>query len=43
MRRVIIDGAPHVEISVRAEVPALGLFGPAIELEVTGSAVEESP
>ncbi len=43
VRRVIINGAPHVEVSVRAEVPALGLFGPAIELEVTGSAVEEAP
>jgi hypothetical protein len=43
VRRVMIDGAPHIEISVRAEVPALGLFGPAIELEVSGSAVEESP
>jgi hypothetical protein len=43
VRRVMINGAPHIEISVRAEVPALGLFGPAIELEVSGSAVEESP
>ena len=43
VRRVLVDGAVYVEISVRAEVPALGLFGPAIELEVTGSAVEELP
>ncbi len=41
VRRVIINDAPHVEITVRAEVPALGLFGPSIEVEVAGSAVEE--
>jgi hypothetical protein len=43
VRRVWIDGARGVEVVVRAEVPALGLFGPTIELEVSGSAVEESP
>ncbi len=42
-RRVLVGGAPGVEIVVRAEVPALGLFGPAVELEVSGSAVEEEP
>jgi hypothetical protein len=40
-RQVMVDGAPGVEVVVRAEVPALGLFGPAIQLEVAGSAVEE--
>jgi hypothetical protein len=43
VRRVMVDGAPGIEIVVRAEVSALGLFGPAVELEVSGSAVEEAP
>jgi hypothetical protein len=42
-RRITMSGAPGVEIVVRAEVPALGLLGPAIQLEVSGSAVEEAP
>lgn len=42
-RQVLVGGAPGVEIVVRAEVPALGLLGPAIGLEVSGSAVEELP
>ena len=41
VRRVSVDGAPGVEVTVRAEVPALGLGGPAIEVEVSGRAVEE--
>ncbi len=41
-RQVMVDGAPGVEVVVRAEVPALGLFGPTVELEVSGSAVEEA-
>ncbi len=41
VRPVTIDGAPGVEITVRARVPALGVGGPAIEVEVTGRAVEE--
>jgi Flp pilus assembly protein TadG len=36
-----IDGAPAIEVSVRAEVPALGLWGPAVSLEVNGHAIEE--
>ena len=32
-----------VEVTVRARVPALGLGGPAVELSVTGHAVEEPP
>jgi Flp pilus assembly protein TadG len=36
-----IDGAPGVEVRVHAEVPALGLFGPAVELDVQGHAVQE--
>jgi Flp pilus assembly protein TadG len=41
VRPVSIDGAPGVEITVRARIPALGLGGPAIEVEVLGRAVEE--
>jgi Flp pilus assembly protein TadG len=37
----VVDGAPGVEIVVHASVPALGIGGPAIELTVTGHAVEE--
>jgi Flp pilus assembly protein TadG len=36
-----VDGAPGVEVRVLAEVPALGLFGPAVELDVEGHAVQE--
>jgi Flp pilus assembly protein TadG len=32
-----------VEVTVHAKVPALGIGGPAIELTVTGHAVEEPP
>jgi Flp pilus assembly protein TadG len=32
-----------VEVTVHARVPALGLGGPAVELTVTGHAVEEPP
>lgn len=38
---ITIGGAPAVEVVVRAEVPALGLGGPAVELEVRGTAIEE--
>jgi Flp pilus assembly protein TadG len=38
---VLVDGAPAVRITVRASVPALGLGGPVVPLEVTGRAVEE--
>ena len=33
--------APGVEVVVHAVVPALGLGGPAVELTVTGHAIEE--
>lgn len=42
-RSTTIDGAPGVEVTVRAIVPALGIGGPGVELEVTGHAVEEQP
>jgi len=41
-RRTTIDGAPAIEIVVHAEVPALGLGGPAIGFDVTGRAVQET-
>jgi Flp pilus assembly protein TadG len=42
-RTATVDGAPGVEVTVRAVVPALGIGGPGIALEVTGHAVEEQP
>lgn len=39
--RVLVDGAPGVRVTVRVVVPALGLGGPAVELTVSGHAVEE--
>lgn len=40
---VRIDGAETVQVRITAEVPALGLFGPAVRLSVTGHAIEEPP
>ena len=40
---VLVDGAPGVEVTVHAVVPALGLGGPGVSLTVTGHAVEEEP
>jgi Flp pilus assembly protein TadG len=40
---VLVDGAPGVQVTVRAVVPALGLGGPGVALSVTGHAVEERP
>lgn len=42
-RPALVDGAPGVEVVVHATVPALGIGGPAVELTVTGHAVEEPP
>ncbi len=38
-----VDGAPGVEVTVHAVVPALGIGGPGVEFTVTGHAVEEQP
>lgn len=38
-----IGGAPAYEVVITAQVPALGLGGPAIELRATGNAIIESP
>lgn len=43
VRRVLVDGAPGIEVVVHARVPALGIGGPAVELTVSGHAVEEAP
>lgn len=36
-----VGGYPGVEVRVHAEVPALGLFGPGMDIEVEGHAVQE--
>jgi Flp pilus assembly protein TadG len=41
-RDVSVDGGPGVRVDVDAEVPALGLWGPAVSLHVSGHAVEEA-
>lgn len=38
---VAVGGQPGVEVDVSARVPALGLWGPAVDLHVSGHAVEE--
>ncbi len=40
-RPVLVHGAPGVRVNVVAEVPALGAWGPAVRLSVSGHAVEE--
>jgi len=40
-RSVAVRGAPGVRVDAVAEVPALGLWGPAVRLSVSGHAVEE--
>jgi Flp pilus assembly protein TadG len=41
--QVMVDGAPGVQVTVHATVPALGLGGPSVSLDVTGHAIEEQP
>jgi Flp pilus assembly protein TadG len=38
---VTVDGVAAVEITVHATVPALGLWGPGVSLDVAGHAVRE--
>jgi Flp pilus assembly protein TadG len=40
-RRTTVDGAPAVRVDVTADVPPLGLWGPAVQVSVSGHAVEE--
>jgi Flp pilus assembly protein TadG len=42
-KQTTVDGASAVEVTVVAEVPALGLWGPGVRLEVSGHATEEDP
>lgn len=37
-----VRGVPGVEVVITADVPALGMFGPAVNLRVTGHAVRET-
>ncbi|MEI5672338.1 MULTISPECIES: TadE/TadG family type IV pilus assembly protein [unclassified Nocardioides] len=41
--RTTVGGRPTVVVTVRATVPALGIGGPGVALEVSGHAVEEEP
>jgi Flp pilus assembly protein TadG len=36
-----VDGVPMVVVHAEADVPALGLWGPGLHLEVAGHAVQE--
>lgn len=38
---VLVDGVPTIRVTVHATVPALGLGGPAVSLDVSGHAVQE--
>ena len=38
----VVDGTPVVRVDVVAEVPPLGLWGPAVRLAVSGHAIEET-
>lgn len=40
---VDVGGAPARRVEVLVSVPALGLGGPAVELIVRGTAIEETP
>lgn len=39
--RTTIGGVPGTEVVVRARVPALGLFGPSVQVTVRGHAVSD--
>ena len=41
-RDTVVQGQPGVEVRVAADVPALGLWGPALHLDVAGHAVKET-
>lgn len=42
-RETTFDGAPAVEVTVHVVVPALGIGGPGVSLDVSGHAIEEQP
>ena len=41
-RSATVQGAPGVEVDVTADVPPLGMWGPAVRITVSGHAVEET-
>ncbi len=41
-RDTTVQGQPGVEVRVSADVPALGLWGPRLHLDVAGHAVKET-
>lgn len=41
VERVLVRGAPAYRVTIRADVPALGLGGPGVGLSVSGNAVIE--
>ncbi len=41
-REVTVEGVPGVRVEVQARVPPLGLWGPAVELDLAGHAIEET-
>jgi Flp pilus assembly protein TadG len=42
-RETMVDGAPAVVVTVHVVVPAFGLGGPSVSLDVSGHAIEERP
>lgn len=42
-RPTMLGGAPARQVEVTVAIPALGLWGPAVEVTVRGTAVEEAP
>lgn len=40
-RSATVRGVPAIEVVITARVPALGVFGPAVDLRITGHAVRE--
>jgi len=41
--QTVVGGRPTTVVTVRAVVPALGIGGPGVAIEVSGHAVEEQP
>ncbi len=41
-RDTTVAGQPGVEVRISADVPALGIWGPAVHLDVAGHAVKET-
>jgi len=37
----VVDGVPMVVVHAQADVPVLGLWGPAVHLDVSGHAIRE--